>query len=759
MGGLLILISSFGYQRLCCLLLVAACGPSLTACTLPYEQLTLPSPVIGSNSPERGTVGTRPPGLPLSGPGAVATTEPRVYTGSGEFASNKELLPSATSAETKDGISLNLVGASVAEVAKTVLGDVLGVNYSVSDKVKANITLHTVQPVSKAGLVEILDAVLRAEGAALIVDAGVYKILPSSDVAAHGAPLRPRKASGPAGAGVVTEVIQLNYVSAPEMERVLKSAAPQAGILRVDTARNLLMLSGTRAELAALIEMVGVFDVDWMRGMSFAIFPVETADPEAIAQELDVIFANDKESPTKGIVRFVPNRRLKSVLVISSRPEFMKKAWSWLTRIDMHSRATEKRVNVYHVQHRPAVELAALLQRVYRGGAGSTLSRLSTQTAATAGVEGSRGAAEAAGAAGLAIPAIQPPAAPTFGATPSDASRTTGEPAPSGEQPAIGAAAGSGLPPDDRAAGISVIADETNNSLVITATPAEYNRLREILRSVDVAANKVLLEATIAEVTLNDELKFGVRWFLKDGSHQFSLTDAIVGSVAPAASGFNYFLNIRNVQVVLNALSTVTDVNVVSSPTLMVLENKRAVLQVGDEVPIVTQQAQGVQVAGAPIVNSVSFRSTGVILGITPRASDDGNLLLDIEQEVSDAVRTTSSDINAPTIQQRRVKTTVSVRNGESIVLAGFMQDKATRARDQMPLLGDVPVVGNLFKSKDNTIARTELIIAITPHLVKDGRQIEGITNEYRDRLNFSTRPQRSGPPDFREQADRVLVR
>ncbi len=753
------------------------------ACSLPYEQLTLPQPVTGSNSPERGAVSTRPPGLPLSGPSAVAATQPRIYTGSGEFASNKELPASATSAETtsaetKDGITLNLVGASVTEVAKTVLGDVLGVNYIVSDKVKASITLHTVRPVSKAGLVEIFDAVLRAEGAALIVDAGVYKILPSSDVAAGGAPLRARKASGQAAAGVVTELIPLKYVSATEMERVLKSAAPEAGILRVDTARNLLILSGTRAELTALIEMIGVFDVDWMRGMSFAIFPVETADPEAIAQELDVIFANDKESPTKEIVRFVPNRRLKSVLVISSRPEFMKKVSFWLTRIDMASRATEKRVNVYHVQHRPAVELAQLLQKVYvsstagRSGAAATLSRPLTQTTATAGVEGSRGAAEAAGGAGLAPTPVQPPAAPTFGAAPADASRPTGEPArspepvPSGEQPATGAndggrtsAFGSGLPPDDRAAGISVIADEANNALVITATPAEYKRLHQILRSIDVAANQVLIEATIAEITLNDQLKFGVRWFLQSGPNRFSLTDAVVGAVAPTAAGFNYFLNIANVQVVLNALNTVTDVNVVSSPTLMVLENKKAVLQVGDEVPISTQQAVGVQVAGAPIVNSVSFRSTGVILGITPRVSDDGNVLLDIEQEVSDAVPTTSSQINSPTIQQRRVKTTVSVRNGESIVLAGFMQDKASRARDQMPLLGDIPVLGNVFKTKTNTITRTELVIAITPHIVKDSQQIDGITAEYRDKLNFSTRPQRSAPPDIREQVDRLLVR
>ena len=570
-----------------------------------------------------------------------------------------------------------------------------------------------------------------------------------------------------------TEVSSFGLTMA-RAESVLKSSAPQAGILRVDSSRNLIVVSGTRAELASMIELVSMFDVDWMRGMSFGIFPIETGDPDAIAQELDVIFANDRDSPTKGIVRFVPNRRLKSVLVITSRPEFMRKAETWLSRIDMASRATEKRVHVYHVQHRPSTELALLLQKVYSASSGNSGLRATgsiarSTSSATNGIDGARGT-DTAGNAGLTAAPLSTSTAASFGATPPDPARTASEPVRAGDpapppadagasasiDTARGSSVGGGMPPDDRAAGISVVADEPNNSLVITATAPEYRRMLQILRSIDISPNQLMIEATIAEITLNDQLKHGLRWYMRKGGSQASLSDAAFGAVSPAAGGFNYFLNLTNLQVVLNALSSITDVNVVSSPTLMVLENKKATLQVGDEVPISTQQSVGVQVAGAPIVNSVSFRSTGVILGITPRVSDDGNVLLEIEQEVSDAVATTSSSIDSPTIQQRRVKTTVSVRDGESIVLTGFMQDRSSRVRDQVPLLGDIPFIGNAFKNKTDTIKRTELVIAITPHIVKNSQQLQGITADFRDKLNFSTRPQRAAGPDVKEQIDRI---
>jgi general secretion pathway protein D len=312
-------------------------------------------------------------------------------------------------------------------------------------------------------------------------------------------------------------------------------------------------------------------------------------------------------------------------------------------------------------------------------------------------------------------------------------------------------------PPDDRSADISIVADDTNNALVITATPGEIKRIKRVLAEIDLMPAQVLLEATIAEVSLNDNMKFGLRWFLEKGGNEFRLTDSAIGTVAPVFPGFSYFLNLPDAKVVLNALADITNVDIVSSPSLMVLNNKKAVLQIGDEVPIATQSAVSVLTPDAPIVNAISFRNTGILLTIIPRVSEDGRILLDIEQEVSDVKATTTSSIDSPTISQRRIKTTVVVNNGGSVVLAGLMQDRATRGRQQVPLAGDIPFLGNLFKNKDDKIARTELMIAITPHVVTDNAQIGAIAAEYRDRLNFSTRPQRRTPPDHKEQLDRIV--
>jgi general secretion pathway protein D len=662
------------------------------------------------------------------------------------------------------GVTINVVEASVAEVARSVLGETMGVTYVVDPRVKGSLTLRTAQPVPKEALVEIFEQALRSEGAVMVVEGGVYKILPAEAVGTAVAGLR----SGSRGRrpGYGTEIIPLRYVSAEEIERVIKAVAPQASIVRVDPNRNLVMVAGTSLELTSIRETVSVFDVDWMRGMSFALYPVDTGDPEAIVQELDTIFANDRDSPTKGVVRFVPNRRLKSILVITSRPEYLTKASTWLKRIDMAGRATEKQVHVYHVQNRPATELSTLLQRVYTSQARATTGALPTSPAAgqvsltgpadapvTEPSSGSSNNGRRGFDSGVPIFSPVPLASPPSPAAPPPGSADAGQ---SGLT--AGATPGaSPVPGDDRGAGISVIADEANNSLIITATPGEYKRIQQILTRIDIAPSQVLLEATIAEVTLNDRLKFGLRWFFRAGDSQLRLTDSAVGAVGATFPGFSYFLNVPNVQVALNALTTVTDVNVVSSPSLVVLDNKKATLQVGAEVPVATQSAVSIISPGAPIVNSVTFRSTGVILGITPRISENGRVLLEIEQEVSDVVPTTTSNIDSPTIQQRRVKTTVAVNDGESIVLAGLMQDTNTVTKKQIPLVGQLPVVGNLFKDKDDEIKRTELLIAITPQIVKDAHQMRAIASEFRDRMNFTTRPQRRAPPDRREQVDRLV--
>lgn len=756
------------------LLVSVVAGLAVSACALPMEQLSLPSPI----PPPITQTGAIPShgNVPLGAPGDPSASVPHTYPGTGNFVAKQTTQGrSAIGTVNGEGVSLELVNASVTEAARAVLGDVMHVNYVVSDKVKGSVTLKTARPISQEGLLEVFESVLETQDAAIVVDGGVYKILPRDEAIAAGKHVRMGGGGGRRAVGVATEIVPLKYVAADEMERILRSVAPQSTISRADTARNLLILTGSRNELDTMVETVSTFDVDWMRGMSFGIFPIDTPDTEAIAQELDTIFANDQDSPSKGMVRFIPNARLKAILVITSRASYLQKAETWIKRLDMASQANEKRAFVYHVQYRPVQELARVLQKLYSPQATNGDDRISGQDAisnpeivtpdtltndigtplpATVGQRSLAGTPGAFAAPKLAANAL-PATSPASGSASVEPAVADGEPIPTAGQTRSGMLAQT--PPDDRQTGISIVPDEANNSLIISATPGEIRRIRQVLAEIDRLPSQILLEATIAEVTLNDDLKFGLRWFFEKGASEFRLTDSALGAIAPVFPGFSYFVNAPNARVVLNALQDVTDVNVVSSPSLMVLNNKKAVLQIGDEVPIATQSAVSVLTPDAPIVNSIAFRNTGVLLTLIPRVSEDGRVLLEIEQEVSDVKTTTSSNIDSPTIQQRRIKTTVAVQNGGSVMLAGLMQDRATRTREQVPLAGDIPLVGNLFKNKNDTINRTELLIAITPHVVTDDRQMGMIAAEFRDRLNLSTRPQRETPPDRREQVDRLV--
>jgi general secretion pathway protein D len=658
----------------------------------------------------------------------------------------------------REGVTLNLLDAPIADAAKAVLGDLLNVNYVVDGRVKGTVTVQTTRPVRRDAIVDVLDTALSGQGARIVVDGDLYRIVPAAEAAVSGARVR-IAGEGRTGPGVSVHVVPLRYVAASDMEQVLKSVAPQNAILRVDTARNVLMLLGTQAEIVGLLEVIDLFDVDSLRGMSFALLPVDSADPTAVAQELDTLFGNDTANPSRGIVRFVPNRRLRAVLAISSRPDDLRRAADTFNRLQNVARAGERQLFSYKVRNRPAGELAQLLLRVYgaapavgRPGAAGGLESTTVTTVDTRSGPGEmRPFAERFGAAAASAPGLSArsattavtvavPGAPADAATPAAATLPA-----AGEERAASAG------------GIGVVPDEPNRMLLITATRAEYKRILSILDRIDTMPDQVLIEATIAEVALNDQLRLGLRWFFDKSQNQFTFSDALNGAIAPTFPGFSYFFNSVNVQVVLNALSAVTDVNVVSSPTLTVLDGKRALLQVGDEVPIVTQQAVSTITAGAPVVNSVQYRNTGVILGIVPRINERGRVVLEIEQEVSEVGATTTSRIDSPTIQQRRLRTTVVVKDGESLALGGLMQDRSSLARDQTPLVGELPVLGNLFKSKNDVIRRTELLIIMTPRVVRDVHQVRAVTDEFRDRMNFSLRPQRQGPPRPAEKLERVL--
>lgn len=623
--------------------------------------------------------------------------------GSGQFVSHRapaiSVEPDTTGAE---GFRLNLVDAPIAAAAKNVLADILGLNYSIDPRVQGSITLQTSAPVSREALVDIFETTLAANGFTIVRNAGMYRIVPLSEALAN-TPSVSVPSTAPRGPGVSVLVVELQHISADEMRNILAPISRDGSVLRVDNARNYIVLAGTGADLAAMRDAISVFDVDWMRGMSVALHPLKTSKPSDVAKELESIFRT-ADGPGANMIRFVPNERLNSVLVITSRPQYLARAESWIKQLDRIAATNEEQLFVYSIQNRTAEDLAQVLRSVLSGRSsggeanGSAVSPDLEQV--EIGAEGGR--------------------SPAFGAS----------------VPAI-------------------VADTENNALLISATARSYQRIERILERLDVLPMQVMLEAVIAEVTLTDELKFGTRWFFENGNFRISLSDLADGFTGPSFPGLAWGFASPGLEVTLNALSSVTDVKVISSPTLMALNNQTATLQIGDQVPIITRTSTGTDNPNAPVISTVDLKDTGIILNVTPRVNSAGRVLLDVEQEASNVVRTTTSGIDSPTIQQRKIATRVVVSDGEALTLGGLIQERKSNVRGQVPILGDIPVLGNAFKNKTDTIARTELLIFIRPRVVRNFQDARAVNDEFRERLDFG----RSDTPRNRMQRDMQRLR
>ncbi|HSV28396.1 MAG TPA: type II secretion system protein GspD, partial [Candidatus Omnitrophota bacterium] len=263
----------------------------------------------------------------------------------------------------------------------------------------------------------------------------------------------------------------------------------------------------------------------------------------------------------------------------------------------------------------------------------------------------------------------------------------------------------------------------------------DYRLVEEALQELDKVPMQVLIEATIAEVGLSDELRYGLQWFFEAGTNQFRFSSATTGVVSPQFPSFAYVGQTSSIRVVLDALNSVTAVNVLSAPKLVVLDNELARLQVGDQVPVPVQSAVSTLNPDSPIVNTIQFRDTGIILEVMPRISSAGTVTMEVRQEVSDVVGTTSSGIDAPTIQQRSIVSTVAVESGQTVALGGLIRDRNSNGRSGIPLLMDIPVAGHLFGTTTKTIDRTELLVLISPKIIRSPAESRKVTDELRRRM------------------------
>lgn len=561
-------------------------------------------------------------------------------------------------------VEISLVNASVDAAAKAVLADTLGLDYVIADGVAGRITIQTTSPVPREVLLDLFDAALGANGAQMRKSGDVVQIVPGVSGTSS---FRLAGQGGRGGSSIV--VAPLQYVSAGEMLNLLKPQIDQGLNVVPDTRRNILLLSGPAEVTESALDALNIFDVDVLAGKSVALVRLTSGEPEAVVAQAQALFETEEGGALRGVVEFVPNERLGSVLVISSRAAYLDRAVGWIRELDKPGPGAGMYLATYNLQNRSAVEVAPIL----------------------ANLLGAPEASEGEGEAGLSA----------------------------GDGP-------------------RVAADDSRNALVVRAPRAQHAEIEGLLRELDSPARQVLLEATIAEVTLNDRLDIGTRWFFENGNFGARFSNrsgqgsaGVVGN----DTGFTAVFGTGSADVALSALAAVTDVKVISAPTLMVIDNKEGVLQIGDQVPIVTSQSQD-QTADAPILSQVEYRDTGIILRVRPRIGNGGRVTLDISQEVSDVAETDTSGIDSPTIRQRKVQTSVALTDGQTLALGGLVQESDNVSRSEVPGLGRVPVVGNLFRSKDSRRGRTELLILIRPRVILNEGDANSATAYWRTKLS-----------------------
>lgn len=589
-------------------------------------------------------------------------------------------------------VSLDFVDADIREVARAVLGDILKVAYTVDSQLQGRVTLKTSSPLRRDDVVPALEMSLRTAGAVVLVKGGVYNVVPATE-ALKRTPDYEVAATQARLPGFGIAIVPLRFIAAAEMKKVLEPVAPAGAILSIDEARNLVFLAGTGQERQSLLNTIRLFDVDYMRGMSYALVYPDHVDVNGLAQELTRVFAAARGSGTS-VVRFVPLTRVNTLLVAAPSTALLKDVSRWVNRLDVPPRGPGRRIYYYRLQYAQASDVARSLASVY--GSAVDLGTV-RQEDETPSVDGFSTGSDA------------PP--------PVDANAP-----PSRVEPASR---------NGTSKGPHIAIDQANNALMIRADGTEYASIERLLREVDVAPDQVMIEVVIAEVTLNDSLKFGVEWFFKNADQTFNLSKT--GTVSSAFPGFAFTYKVPDVDVALSALGTLTDVKVISSPKLFTLNNRPAVLQVGDQVPIITQSATGVRTAtDLTVVNSVQLRDTGILLRVTPRIGKSGVVFVDVKQEVSNAIATESSGIDSPTIQQRKLATTVAVQDGASIALGGLIRDSLDYGDSGIPVLKDVPVLGKLFGTTTSKGARTELLVFLRPRIIRNPEAAREMTDELR---------------------------
>ncbi len=639
-------------------------------------------------------------------------------------------------------IELRLENADLLQVVG-IIAEQLEMNYVVDPRVEGTVIINTLGELQRSDLFPLLQTILRINGATAVQTGNLYHIVPLEGVQRLpiSPQLNPQSASLSEDDRVVMNVITLRYVSALDMTRILEPYISEGGHLVSHDAGNVLIITDTSRSMQRLVEIVALFDTDVFTDQRARLYPIQNSQALQIAGELEQVFSAYALSGESSAIRFVAMERINSVLVVTANAGVYAEVEEWLERLDKPVQETGIQTFIYRVENGTAENLASVLNQLlgapafYQGmGQGMMGGVPGTMQQAAPGMQplqtmpaGTQTGAMIAGAPTGAMVPLAPPLGLLTGVAP-------------------------GLAGEMYLTHLRIVPDVINNLLVIQATEQEYERIRQMLRELDVVPRQVMIEAKVYEVDLVDDLSAGVTAFLQRRSAGGQDGRGTGGFGSPGGRGAPLLTatmgtlvgKMRELLIFLNAAESRSEARVISAPSILASDNLPASISVGTEIPILSSQVFGLgaQSADNPVfTNAIQNRDTGVLLTITPRVNSSGLVSLQISQEVSVPIPPPpGSAIQSPSISKRSVSTQAVVQDGETIALGGIIQEDRSYARSRIPLLGDIPYLGALFGNTSLTTSRTELILLLTPTVIRDTSEARVATAEFRSKLRDLSR-------------------
>jgi general secretion pathway protein D len=627
--------------------------------------------------------------------------ESEFFPGTGEFINYDAASRAKPSVSSEGEVTFNFEGESLQAVVHFILGEVLKENYVIAPGVSGQVTFATAKPVSKKQIIPILEMMLSWNKAALVMVEDRYHVLPEGQ-AIKGL-LTPKLNKINEGGGYQVLAVPLTFVAPTEMEKILEPYAKEGAVVKADNARNILFLSGTNSELSNYLETIEIFDVDWLGGMSTGIFYLKQVESTDILAELEALFGEGAENPLAGMFRFLPLERLNAIMVITPQEDYLYQAKQWIDRLDRADSDGASNLYVYSVKNIKADDLAAYLNDVFGGNSGSSASRKASAGSVVPGQAGKEVSSSGAKS------------------TNTTARRTSNN------------SSGSGINE------IFISAIEDSNQLLIKAGVVDYEKILSAIERLDIEPLQVLVELKIIEVTLNDFVSYGMDMLFGEGApeidggipadpetkgtpYNFSTTGSRINS-----GGISYRFLGTDAQARLTALEDAGRIALISTPSLLVLNNKNATINVGDQIPITN--VGSINNGNTGSISNTRYIQTGVQVDITPRVNPGGLVYMEVSQDVSSP---SAPDSNGQRqISTRALNTEIAVQSGNTIVMGGLISEDDASSRSGVPVLSRIPVLGNLFGSRSKSNKRVELMLLITPTVVENPEQARQVTREY----------------------------